>query len=441
MIATLLKIQWIRLSRDRVGQTLTFVVPIIFFSIFALIFGSTGGGKTPSVKLAVVDEDQSSASKRVLAALGREDGLKIIREAAPRNSTPNTPAVPITRERAHELVRDGDVAVALIVPKDWGQSFPDFAQEGPEMELLADTSNPVAPQLVGGLLQKVAMGGSPDLMMEKGLKQMEGSGSGFELTPKQKEQMSSMIQQLRASAEAAEQEAASQTNIAAGAAAPSGLGGGGVNVKKVDVLGQKKKNPVVAFYAAGIAVMFLLFTCTATGGSLLEEAEDGTLERLLSTQLGMSGLLLAKWIYISLLGVLQITVMFVWGAVVFGVELWTHLPGFFVMTAVTAAAAAGFGMCLATLCRSRGQLNAVSNIVILTMSALGGSMVPRAFMPESLQKAGLFTFNGWALDGFLKVFWRERPVWELWPQVAVLVGLTFVFLWVARRLASRWERI
>ena len=435
MISTLLRIQWTRLRRDRVAQTLTFVVPIIFFSIFALIFGTTGGGKTPSVKLAVVDEDQSSVSQRVLAALGREEGLKLVREAMPRNSAPNTPRVAIDRERATSLVQDGDVAVALIVPQEWGKYFPDFGQEGPEMELLADTSNPVAPQMIFGLLQKVAMSGSPDLMMEKGLKQMESGGSGFELTAKQREQMTTMLRQLRASSEAAENETATASNVA------PAQGGGAVNVKKVDLLGAKKKNPVIAFYAAGIAVMFLLFTCTATGGSLLEEAEDGTLERLLSTRIGMTGLLLTKWLFITLLGMAQITVMFVWGALVFGLELWNHLPGFVIMTTVTAAAAGGFGMCLATFCRSRGQLNAISNIVILTMSALGGSMVPRAFMPESLQKAGLFTFNGWALDGFLKVFWRERPLWELWPQVSVLVGLTVIFLWLARRLARRWETV
>ena len=435
MISTLLRIQWTRLRRDRVAQTLTFVVPIIFFSIFALIFGTTGGGKTPSVKLAVVDEDQSSVSQRILAAMGREEGLKLVREAMPRNSAPNTPRVAIDRERATSLVQDGDVAVALIVPQEWGKYFPDFGQEGPEMELLADTSNPVAPQMIFGLLQKVAMSGSPDLMMEKGLKQMESGGSDFELTAKQREQMTTMLRQLRASSEAAENETATASNVA------PAQGGGAVNVKKVDLLGAKKKNPVIAFYAAGIAVMFLLFTCTATGGSLLEEAEDGTLERLLSTRIGMTGLLLTKWLFITLLGMAQITVMFVWGALVFGLELWNHLPGFVIMTTVTAAAAGGFGMCLATFCRSRGQLNAISNIVILTMSALGGSMVPRAFMPESLQKAGLFTFNGWALDGFLKVFWRERPLWELWPQVSVLVGLTVIFLWLARRLARRWETV
>jgi ABC-2 type transport system permease protein len=34
-----------------------------------------------------------------------------------------------------------------------------------------------------------------------------------------------------------------------------------------------------------------------------------------------------------------------------------------------------------------------------------------------MQKLGLVTFNAWALDGYLKVFWRDAPVWQLWPQV------------------------
>ena len=43
------------------------------------------------------------------------------------------------------------------------------------------------------------------------------------------------------------------------------------------------------------------------------------------------------------------------------------------------------------------------------MSALGGSMFPRFLMSENMQKVGLLTFNAWALDGYLKVFWRDAP--------------------------------
>jgi ABC-2 type transport system permease protein len=51
----------------------------------------------------------------------------------------------------------------------------------------------------------------------------------------------------------------------------------------------------------------------------------------------------------------------------------------------------------------------------------------------------LFTFNAWALDGYVKVFWRNASVAALWPQLSVLVALTVVFLGAARLLARRWE--
>ena len=96
---------------------------------------------------------------------------------------------------------------------------------------------------------------------------------------------------------------------------------------------------------------------------------------------------------------------------------------------------------IATLARSRAQLSGFSTLLILSMSALGGSMFPRFLMSETMQQFGLLTFNAWALDGYLKVFWRDAPLWQLWPQVAVLIGIAIVFLGAARLLARRWEAV
>ena len=153
----------------------------------------------------------------------------------------------------------------------------------------------------------------------------------------------------------------------------------------------------------------------------------------------MSQLLIGKWLFLSLIGFGQLTIMFLWGRVAFGVPLFSHLPGFVVMTIVTASAASALGLVLASIARSRGQLSGFSTILILTMSAIGGSMFPRFLMSETMQKFGLLTFNGWALDGYLKVFWRNAAVWQLWPEVLVLVGATIVFMTTARVLARRWE--
>ena len=49
------------------------------------------------------------------------------------------------------------------------------------------------------------------------------------------------------------------------------------------------------------------------------------------------------------------------------------------------------------------------------------------------------TFNGWALDGFIKVLWRDAPLTELVPQLAVLLLLAVFLATAARGFSRRWE--
>jgi len=206
-----------------------------------------------------------------------------------------------------------------------------------------------------------------------------------------------------------------------------------------DVFTVDKQKPKIAMYAAGIAVMFLLFSASGAGGSLLEDEEAGTLDRLLASRLTVSQLLAGKWIFITCLGCLQLTVMFIWAQFVFGVDLWGHLGGFLVMTLATSAATASFALLLATICRSRSQLNAVSIILVLSMSALGGSMVPRFVMSDGLKQWGRVTFNAWALDGYQKVFWYESPIRDLSSEVSVLLAMAISLACIARFFGGRWE--
>ena len=416
-MSTLLWIAWTNLKRDRVAQALTFLLPILFFSIFATVFGRQGEEGTARIRIAVVDEDGSELSRRVAEGLQKESSLVV------RTSETDGGAAALDRGAAERLVRTGQVPVAVVLPRGLGAAFLEqgFAASGPAIQVLADPSDPIAPQMVQGLLQKVAMTAAPDLMMQGGMRQFERNAGA--LTPQQREAVAAWLPRLKADA--------------------AGSVGGrmGVAVEVVDLMRtDDRSESLVSFYAAGIGVMFLLFSCVAgAGGALLDEAESGTLERLLSTNIGMAGLLAGKWLFLTLVGVAQLTVMFLWGWIAFGLPLFSHVPGFLIMSLVTAAAAAALGLVLASLARSRAQLSGFSTILILTMSALGGSMFPRFLMSESMQKVGLVTFNAWALDGYLKVFWRDAALWELWPQVLMLSTLCAGFLALARLLARRWE--
>ena len=443
MIPTLIGIGLINLRRDRVVQAMTFFLPIVFFSIFAGVFGSQGRDTMDRVRVALVDEDQTSASRRFVAALQKETSLRVRTTVRPAGADRNAPEQPLDRTRATALVRDGDVPVAIVIPAGFGATFGSFDTTGKAIELLSDSSDPVASQVVSGLLQKTAMTAAPDLMARQGLGMFEKYGGP--LTPQQRQAMDSWSRRIEGDAALDSAGADSASGGPSTPGSPSSPGGpavaGAVRVKVQDVLGEKKTNPIISFYAAGIAVMFLLFSASGAGGTLIEEVESGTLERLLTSRAGMGTVLAAKWLFITLLGVLQIVVMFVWGMLVFQLDLLPHLPGFFVMTFLTAGAAAVFGLVLATLCKSRQQLGGLSTILILTQSALGGSMFPRFLMPEGIKKIGNFTFNAHALDGYQAVFWRDARLIELWPQVLILAALTAVFMTVARLLARRWETV
>ena len=410
------------LRRDRAALVLSFVLPIVFFSIFAVIFGGRRNA-APKINVIVVDQDRSLASQRLVEGLKSEGSLVVAARPNPKKGETQPEYTAATAEAA---VKAGTAPVALIVPHGFGENPISFEGGGnmPAIQMLKDPSDMVASQVIAGLLQKVAMTSMPDVMAGLGSKYVDRFAGG--LTPEQHQRIDGSLDQLR--------RYQSQPN----GARQSG-GGALLSVESRDVVGENKDNPMVSFYAAAIGVMFLLFTASGAAGTLLDEVENGTLDRLLSTRVTMTALLAGKLAYSALLAFLQLVLMFLWAWAVFKLDLFSHIPGFVVMGVSTAFAVGAFGILLASVCRTRAQLGALSTLLILVMSSVGGSMFPRFLMPQAMQKAGLLTINAWAIDGFTKVFWRDEPVSHLWPQVLVLLTGCVALFALARKLAQRWD--
>jgi ABC-2 type transport system permease protein len=403
LIFAIVRTAILALLRDRGALALNFILPVAFFSIFALVFGGRRD-ITPRVKVVVVDEDGSRFSQGLVYGLEQAGSLEVRTRPEPVDGSQQ----PVyTAATAAVAVRNGTVPVAIIIPRGLGdRPSPSSARDAHRgtINLLEDVSDAVAPLMVSGTLQIVTM----TAMLQDRSKQLsEGPGNvhqGIE-----------------------------------GSTATYGLASEGIAITSTRVIGEKKSNPLISFYAAGIGVLFLLFTTSGASGALIEEFENGTLDRVLSSHVTMTSLMLGKLTFNSVLAFAQLVLMFVWGWAVFGLDLWTHIPGFVVMGMTTAVSVAAFGLFLASVCRTRAQLGALSTLIILAMSSVGGSMFPRFLMPAGMQKAGLLTINAWAIDGFTKVFWRDEPISHLWPQVLVLVGTALVFLAIARAAARRWE--
>src|ERR1041385_1972102 len=184
MIGAVVRTGWLNLRRDRAALMLSFIVPIVFFSIFAGIFGAQRS-KTPRVTVAIADEDHSERSQQLVAALRAESALKVVDQQFDAKS-------------AEAYVRKGDAPVALIIPKGFSQWQINFENPAntPAFQLLADSADPIADQVVNGLLQKVVMTGMPELMMTGGVDAVDKWSGG--LTPQQRSTIQQSMDQYKA---------------------------------------------------------------------------------------------------------------------------------------------------------------------------------------------------------------------------------------------------
>jgi len=164
-------------------------------------------------------------------------------------------------------------------------------------------------------------------------------------------------------------------------------------------------------------------------GNQLVVDRDGTSRRLLAAPLPRPALLAGKLLPYYLVNLLQVAVMFGVAHFVFGMVL--GQPAALLAVSLTlAAAATGLGVLVATLGKTQAQSSGLSVRLTLTMSAVGGCMVPTFAMPDFMQALARFTPHGWAMQAFQDVLVRGYGLAGVWPEVAALLGFAAAFFLV-----------
>ena len=188
---------------------------------------------------------------------------------------------------------------------------------------------------------------------------------------------------------------------------------------------------------AGTAIMMLLFSVAGIGTSILEEKENGTINRLLYSPLKPDSILYGKMLYAFVIAVLQLTIMFLFAWVVFGLDLLTNIPALILMIVATGFAVSSFGIFLAAIAKTRQQAQGLSTLIILIMSAIGGSMIPLFIMPAIMKKIAVVSVNYWGIQGFYDIFWRDLPLADILPRILVLLAIGLVMTVISIRLFKK----
>ena len=147
--------------------------------------------------------------------------------------------------------------------------------------------------------------------------------------------------------------------------------------------------------AAGIAVMFALFSCSSLALRGLADEGAGFGDRLRSLRIGRLRRVGARMLALAIIAGMQLAWTFLFAAV----GIVPASPVALVAAVIASAAAiAGTVVALAALCRTRARFAAISPVVTLVLSGLGGSMVPLVLMPPLLAWPSRALFSAWAIE-------------------------------------------
>lgn len=178
----------------------------------------------------------------------------------------------------------------------------------------------------------------------------------------------------------------------------------------------------------GNAVLFGFFLALTVALSFCEERRTGTWRRLLAAPVSRPLLLVAKLVPWFIIGVTQMTFLFGVGALAFGMRVGGSVPALVLLTLAVVACAVALGLFIASFGGTEKQVGSIGSISLLVMGLLGGAMIPRMVMPETMQAIGLATPHGWALDGYHALLIREgATLVEIAPSILAVCGFAAVF--------------
>ena len=196
--------------------------------------------------------------------------------------------------------------------------------------------------------------------------------------------------------------------------------GTSITLSSVTSSGEAVEFDVLAYMAPGMALMFLMYTVSNGGRTLLAERAQGTLPRLLVSPTSTFQVLGGKVFGIYLTGVAQMLILILASAVLFQLG-WGDPLGVLVLVLAAVVGAVGWGMLITALVKTPGQVSTVGSAVLLTFGILGGSFFSLDNMPGWLVSISKITPNAWGLNGFTTLALGGRLADILGSVLALLV--------------------
>jgi ABC-2 type transport system permease protein len=393
--------------RDRAALTFMLLAPFLLTLAMGFVTGRFSGGSTgiSDIPVIIVNLDQGDLGNALEDLFNSEDLAELMEPSA--SSDP---------ESARKLIESNEASATIIIPKGFTQSIipaagatfgQDYVEPEPiQIEVYTNPSSPTSAGIVKAVvdefisrIEEGRTSGMPSFLqlMQSGL-----------VDPQNIEAEAGTLFQI---VEQPESNAIALTKNTEGA-----------DAVEFDLL---------SYFAPGIALMFLMYTVSYGGRSILAERAGGTLPRLMISPTQTAQVLGGKVLGIFFMGVVQVGILILASTTFFQVR-WGDALGVIVLILAAVLGATGWGMLITAFARTPAQVANTGTIVMLIFSILGGSFISLENFPPFIQTISKITPIAWGLDGFTTLALGGtlpnlvEPVTALLIMGAVLFGIAVV---------------
>jgi len=360
--------------RDRAALILMLAAPFILTLGLGLVtgrFSNNSGSGLANIPVVIVNLDNAQLGNALVATFNSADLADLVE-----------PTVGSDSDAARLLVDEDKSAAAIIIPAGFTNSIlpqngNDPTNEAVKIEVYANPSRPTSAGIIKAIvdefLSRVAEGA---VSGQVSILQLMSSGR---ITPKQ------------AQAAGQEMTARLQNNPPENNLA--------IKLNSSTANGETIKFDALAYIAPGMALMFLMYTVSYGGRSILAEKSQGTLPRLLVSPTNSIQILGGKIFGIFLTGTAQMLILIGASSLFFQLK-WGDAFGVVVLVLAAVFGATGWGMLITAFARTPAQVGSIGSATMLIFGIMGGSFIQLDQMPAFVQTFSRITPNSWALDGF-----------------------------------------
>ncbi|CAM5212162.1 ABC-2 type transport system permease protein OS=Ureibacillus acetophenoni OX=614649 GN=SAMN05877842_102183 PE=4 SV=1 [Ureibacillus acetophenoni] len=201
---------------------------------------------------------------------------------------------------------------------------------------------------------------------------------------------------------------------------------------EIKTVESKQQISASTYYTFSMTVMFILFLAGSIASQSYIEKDSHIFDRILLAQVHPLIYLLSIVVSTIILAVMQVSILVVAAKLIFNIPI-TNWGLFLLITLMLSIVVGGISALLSSLnfkSNSANASNLFMNAIVAIMSLLGGSFFNISGLSPVLAEIGLWTPNGAALEGYLRLV--QDGTWSSIQPIILNLGiLAFIFLLLA----------